>query len=45
MWSLILFFVCIIGLAVEIGWKECNWGYLIAIAVFFGIAFLCYIIG
>lgn len=45
MWALIGFFFWLIVLAFQIGWKDGNWGYLIAIGMFFGLAFLCYAIG
>lgn len=33
--SLVLFILCLLGLAIRVGWEECNWDYLIAIIVFF----------
>lgn len=45
MFALTMFVLSLIGIAVEIGWGKCNWGYLLAIGVFFGAAFLAYVTG
>jgi len=44
MFALTMFVLSLIGIAVEIGWGECNWGYLLALSVFSWAAFLAYVI-
>lgn len=43
--SLIILIVMLIGMAIIVGWEECNWDYLIGIIIFFLFAAFIGIIG
>lgn len=42
MWSFLLLILCVVGIAIELGWKDGNWGCLTAIGFFFVLGLLCY---